>query len=198
MELEELQATWAQMSVELERQKIVTKEIILKMTQQRYSNKFKKITIYETIGSLICFVMAGYIIQHFQSLTTWYLQLSGMLCLIFLIVVPILVLRALKRIQNIAVQDTNYTDMIVRFTKAKKHLLFLQRLGIYLSFLFFLAVMPVYSMISKGEDIFLNYQTSIWYIPIMGIFLFFFARWGYRHYLNITNSAETILKELET
>ncbi len=198
MELEELQATWTQLSTALEQQKIVTNEIILKMTQQRYSNKFSKITFYETIGSLICFAMAGYIIVHFSSLTTWYLQLSGILCLAFLIVLPILVLRALKRIQNLAIKDANYTDMIIRFTKAKKHLLFLQRLGIYLAFLFFLAVMPVYSMISKGEDIFLNYQASVWYIPIVGAFLFFFGRWGYGCYKGITNSAETILKELES
>ncbi len=197
MELEELQATWAQMSTELEHQKIITNEIILQMTQQRYTNKFSKITFYESIGAFICLIMAAYIIVNFASLTTWYLQLSGILSLAFLVILPILVLRALKRIQNLGVKDANYSDMIIRFTKAKKHLLFLQRLGMYLTFLFFLTVMPVFNMILKGNDIFLNYQASLWYIPVVGVFLFFLGRWGYGCYKGITNSAETILKELE-
>ena len=40
MELEEMQAAWSQMSQDLEKQKQLTDEIILKMTQQKYTSQW--------------------------------------------------------------------------------------------------------------------------------------------------------------
>ncbi len=197
MELEELQATWTQMSQELEKQKRLTNEIILRMTQQRFSNKFSKVRRYEMAGAFICYLAALYIIFHFNKLDTWYLQLSGVISLVFLILLPILVLNALGKIQGIDVANGSYRDTLVKFTKAKNRLLLWQRMGIYGSFLFVLTSLPVFSMIMKGKDIFLNHEVWLWYLPTMMIFLFLFSRWAYGCYKGITNSAENILKELE-
>lgn len=196
MELEELQATWTRMSQELEKQKKLTNEIILQMTQQRFNNKFNKLWRYETAGGFICYLAAFYIIVHFDKLNTWYLQLSGAFSLVFLILLPILVLNALRNIQRIDVANGSYGDTLVKFTKAKNRLLLWQRMGIYGSFLFVLTSLPVFSMIMKGKDIFLNYKVWLWYLPTMMIFLFLFSRWAYGYYKGITNSAESILKEL--
>jgi len=85
----------------------------------------------------------------------------------------------------------------VLFEKAKNKLLLLQRVGIYLSFLLMFIILPVASKLLKNKDLFL--EAGVWfvYLPIMGTFLFFFARWGYGCYKNITSSAENILNELE-
>ncbi len=197
MELEELQATWTQMSQELEKQKRLTNEIILQMTQQRFSNKFSKVRRYEMAGAFICYLAALYIIFHFNKLDTWYLQLSGVFSLVFLILLPILVLNALGKIQGIDVANGSYRDTLVKFTKAKNRLLLWQRMGIYGSFLFVLTSLPVFSRIMKGKDIFLNHEVWLWYLPTMMIFLFLFSRWAYGCYKGITHSAENILKELE-
>ena len=61
MEIEELQSVWSEMSAQLEKQKKLTNELIMEMTQNRYSTKFDKLTFYETIGAVISFVMAIYL-----------------------------------------------------------------------------------------------------------------------------------------
>ncbi|NNE02475.1 MAG: hypothetical protein HKN52_04850 [Eudoraea sp.] len=197
MELQELQTLWSQMSRELADQKKLTNDIIMKMTQEKYVNKFGKIAVYETIGAVICFAAALYVLFNFGKLEVWYLQLCGIFTLLFLIILPVLTLRSLRRIKEINVVENSFVDTIVQFTKAKNQLLLLQRVGIYLSFLLMFTTLPVASKLLKNKDLFL--ETDIWYVylPIMGIFLFFFTRWGYGCYKNITSSAESILSELE-
>lgn len=197
MELQELQTLWSQMSQELADQKKLTNEIILKMTQEKYSNKFSKIAIYESFGAVICFLIAIYVLFNFGKLEIWYLQLCGIFTIFFLFILPVLTLKSLRRIKKINVAESSFKDTIVQFTKAKNQLLLLQRVGIYLSFLLMFTTLPVASKLLKNKDLFL--ETGVWYIylPIMGIFLFFFTKWGYGSYKNITSSAENILSKLE-
>lgn len=197
MELKELETLWSEMSQELETQKKLTNELIMNMTQEKYSNKFQKISTYETIGGVICIIAGIFILTKFSMLDTWYLQLCGLFTVIFLFLLPVLTLNSLRRIQKINIADKNFKETLVSFSKAKKQLLFLQRLGLYLSFILMFTILPVASKIMKGKDLFLD--TYLWYIylPIMAVFLFFFTRWGYGCYKSITNSAENILKELE-
>lgn len=197
MELKELETLWSEMSQELETQKKLTNELIMNMTQEKYSNKFQKISTYETIGGVICIIAAIFILAKFSMLDTWYLQLCGLFTMIFLFLLPVLTLNSLRRIQKINIADKNLKETLVSFSKAKNQLLFLQRLGIYLSFILMFTVLPVASKIMKGKDLFLDSNIFYVYLPVMAIFLFFFARWGYGCYKNITNSAEDLLKELE-
>ncbi len=197
MELKELETLWSEMNQELNSQKKLTNELIMNMTQERYSNKFQKISTYETIGGAICILAGIFILTKFSLLDTWYLQVCGLFTVLLLFLLPVLTLNSLRRIQKINIVDKNFKETLVSFSKAKKQLLLLQRLGIYLSFVLMFTILPVASKIMKGRDLFVN--SNLWYIylPIMAVFLFFFARWGYGCYKNITNSAEDLLKELE-
>ena len=198
MDLEEIQTVWSEMSDQLEQQKKLSNELIMKMTQERYSTKFDKITFYETIGAVICFLAAIYLLVNINKLDTWYLLACGIFTIAFLILLPVLTLGLLGRIKRMNIVKNSYKETIVGYTKAKTQLLLIQRVGIYLSFILVFTCLPVFSKIMNNKDLFL--QTKIWliYLPIMAIFLFFFSRWGYKCYKNITNSAENILKELET
>ena len=89
MELEELQSAWTKMSDELDQQKKLTNKIILDMTKQKYQNKFTTITKYESLGALVCFAIALFVIFNFNKLDTWYLQACGAFTLLFLIVLPV-------------------------------------------------------------------------------------------------------------
>ena len=197
MDLEEIQTIWSEMSDQLEQQKKLTNELIMKMTQDRYSNKFDKITFYETIGAVICFLAAIYFLVNIHKLDTWYLLACGIFTVAFLIVLPIITLGLLRKIKRINIVKNSFKETIVGYKKAKNQLLLMQRVGIYLSFVLMFTCLPVFSKIMNNKDLFL--QSKIWliYLPLMAIFLFFFARWGYKCYKNITNSAENILKELE-
>lgn len=197
MDLEEIQAVWSDMSDQLEQQKKLTDKIILDMTQDRYTQKFITISTIETFGAVICFIAALYMLFNFYKLDVWYLQVCGVFSIAFLIGLPIITLKSLRGIQKINIAEKNIKDTLVTYSKAKNKVLAIQRLGIYLCFIFMMTCLPVFSKLMKGKDIFQQGSFPLWYVVIMGVFLAFFARWGYGCYKKITQSAEGILKELE-
>tara|TARA_R110000796_G_scaffold88850_6_gene191995 strand:- start:69465 stop:70073 length:609 start_codon:yes stop_codon:yes gene_type:complete len=199
MELQEMQQVWQEMSLELNKQKKLTNDIIMKMTQEKYSNKFTAISRYEMVGAVLCYSIAMYILSNFSKLDTWYLQSCGILTLLYLTTLPILVLRSLKKIKNLNIINKNYKEAIYSYTKEKKYLLLLQKFAVLGSFLVMFFSLPVFSMIFGKKDFFKIDLGLSFYITsiIVLVFLFFFARWGFKSYLKITNSAEHILKELE-
>lgn len=199
MEIEEIKILWSEMSDQLEQQKKLTNEIIMNMTQERYRNKFRTISNYETVGAVICFGVALGILTSFNLLDTWYLKACGIFTLAFLLVLPILVLRALSKIKRLNIIDKNYKETLISYTKAKTNLLRLQKFGIGASFFLMFAVSAVFSKISSNKDIFLM-ERNVWSYIVIGIavlFVLLVSRWGYGHYRRITNSAENLLKGLE-
>lgn len=197
MDLEEIQKVWSDMTDQLEKQKKLNTELIMKMTQHRFKSKFDKIKVYETIGAVICFIMAIFILFNLNKLDTWYLLSCGLFTVAFLLVLPVITLGLLGKIQRMDIVNNSYKETIVGYTKTKNQLLLMQRVGIYLSFVLMFTCLPVFSKILKNKDLFINSKTWLVYIPVMVIFLVLFTRWGYKCYKNITNSAENILKELE-
>lgn len=200
MELEELQATWSEMSQELEKQKKLTNEIILKMTQDRYRKKFSKLRNLETVGAMICYLWVVFFLFNFGKLDTWYLQLCGVLTIGFLIILPTLVLKSLKKIQNLDILNGSYKKNLVIYIKEKNRLLKLQQMGIYLSYLLLFILVPVSTKIISNKNIFLTSFKPLQVIALVValIFMFFFTRWGYKSYKKITNSAEDILRDLDS
>lgn len=199
MDLEEIKAVWSEMSDQLDKQKKLTNEIILNMTQERYSNKFQKITIIESFGAFICFITALYLMLNFGKLDTWYLLLCGIITLGFMLVLPVLVLRSLTKIKNLNITQGTYKDTIVKYARVKKNLLMQQQFGMYGGVVVFFTSLAVFAKMFKDEDIFMHQQEVGVYIftVVVLILLVFFTRWGYNCYKSITSSAENILKELE-
>lgn len=199
MELEEIQAVWSEMSDQLKKQKKLTNDIIMEMTQNRYSNKFKTLSIYESFGAVICYATAVHILINFTKLDTWYLISCGIITIAFLLILPILVLKFLARIKNLNILQKSYKETLVNYTKAKTNLLKLQQFSIYTSFILMFAVAAVFSKIWSDRDFFTVERDSTSYVVIGIALLFagFFSRWGYNHYKKLTNSAEDIIKELE-
>ncbi len=199
MEIGELQATWTQMSEELDKQKRLTNKIVMEMTQQKYKNKFQALAFYETIGAVICFAVALFLIFNFNKLDTWYLLLCGIITLAFILTLPVLTLRGISKIKNLNIAENSYKETVLSYSKAKKRLLTIQQFGIYASFGLMFTTIPVASKILSDKDFFLM-EKDVWlygFISIVLVFLFFFARWGYGCYKRITNSAEDTLRELE-
>ena len=199
MELEKMQVLWQQMSQEVAKQKVITDTLIIEMTQQKYTQKFSKIVKYESAGAVVCFIAAIAIVIHFKKLDTWYLIACGSFMLSYLLVLPVLVLRSLRNIKEISVSNTSFKETIVSFAKAKKQLLSIQKLGIYINFILFLTSIPVASKLLNNKDIF-STGGSLWrfgFIAIVAVLMIFVSKWGYGCYKSVTNSAENILKELE-
>jgi len=199
MEIEEMKALWSEMSHQLEQQKKLTNEIIMNMTQERYTNKFKTLSNYESIGAVICFGIGVHILTNFGKLDTWYLQACGVFTLGVLFILPILVLNSLKRIRNLNITNTNYKETLLNYSKAKQNLLKLQQFGIFLSFILMFAVSGVFAKIWSNKDFF-TVERNFW-ANLSILFAIFFvvvcSYWGYRTYNRVVRSAENVLKELE-
>ena len=197
MELEELQSAWTQMSQELKKQKELTNEIIMEMTKEKYRSKFRTITNYEKAGTLVCIASTLFIAFNILKLDTWYLLACGLVAILFSVVLPLLVLRSLKRIQQLDIANLNYKETLLHYTKAKSNLLKIQRYGMFASFIFLLAFLPAIAKIINGKDLFLEPGNFLLKLFIMAVFLVLISQWGYGHYKRVTNSAEQLIKDLE-
>lgn len=198
MELEEMQATWSQMSDQLDNQKKLTDKLIMEMTKDRYKNKIGILSKYEGIGAIICFIMAILLILRFDELNTWYLLASGVFTVCYLIVIPVIVLRSIRSLKSIDLTNNNYKETLIAYTKKKGQFLLTQKVGIYLNFILLVVSLPVIVKVFKGKDIFItNINLMYWYIPIMAVFLILFSIWGYGKYKNVMDSTSHILEELE-
>lgn len=199
MELEELKSAWTQMSDELNHQKKLTNQIILDMTKQKYQNKFTTITKYETLGAVVCFVVAFFVLLNYSKLDTWYLQVCGVLTLSFLIVLPVMVLTTLKRLKNIDILNGSYKENLKFYLKTKNRLLRLQKIGIAVGFIALFFIVPVTSKIISNKNVFLTSLKTEQYIvfAITLIIMVFFCRWAYNGYLKVTQSAQELIQELE-
>ncbi|MFD0797637.1 hypothetical protein ACFQZJ_09205 [Maribacter chungangensis] len=199
MEWDELQATWNRMSEELEAQKKLTNSIVMEMARTKYKNKFNKISHYEKLGTVVCFGAALGIILNFSALDTWYLKLCGILSLGFLIIMPILVLAALKQIQELDIFNQTYSEILRRYTKSKTRLLRLQQISITLSFAMLFLIVPITAKIFNDQDIFsMSFKPSQWIgFVLVFVGMLFFSRWGYKSYQRITASAALLLEDLK-
>jgi len=199
MEIEEMKALWSEMSDQLEQQKKLTNEIIMSMTQERYSRKFQTIFKYESIGSIFCFMLVLALLLNFYKLDTWYLILCGVFTGGFMAVFPVLVLRSLNRLRKLNITDYNYKSTLLSFVKEKKKILQLQKTGM----LFYIPLMPAMLLVAvkilKNKNFFTMEKSMFVYIvlSITLVLAVWITHWGYNHYKKITGAAENVLKELE-
>ena len=199
MEIEEIQQLWSEMSEQLEQQKKLTDEIIMNMTQDKYSNKFKTITSFETGGAMVCLVVFLFILFNFNKLDSWYLIVSGIITLSIISLLPIFTLRLLGKIRRFNIIDKSYKEAILGFQKAKRNLLRFQKFGIYASFVIMFTSAAVFAKIFGNKDFFMVDLTPTKYV-VFGLtilFVFFFSLWGLRAYEKVSASAENVIHELE-
>ena len=192
-----MKSTWLEMSDELNKQKKLTDKLIMEMTQKKYRSKLRNVFIPEAIGTVICLIALALIIFNFAMLDTWYLILAGIISVTLLVILPFMSLSALMKMNSIAILENNYKQTLIDYTKAKRLFMRVQKQGLYLGFIFMLMFLPVVSKISNNKDIFLQTEIWKWYIPLGGLFLYFFSRWVYGHYKKSVTAAGDLLADLE-
>jgi len=198
MNLEDMQSVWSEMTKKIEKQEHLTNQLIMEMTQQKFKNKIGIINKYESGGAIICFIAALFIILNLDKLDTWYLMASGIFVVAYLVIIPMLVLRSIINMQQLDIAGNNYRQSLIDFTKRRKHFLLMQRIALFLNIILVMIILPVFSKIAKGKDLFLDGGNIwYWYLPLMLVFLVPFSSWGYKSYKKMTASAEILLKELE-
>ncbi len=198
MNLEEMQQTWTDLSVKLDKQQKLTNSLIMQMTQQRYQSKIGVISFYESIGALICVLLGVYILFNFNRLDDNLHIILGTLTLLVLLGLPAVVLWSIRRLKQVNIFNSSLKETIIQFNKRRRFFLLIQKLGVFFAYPMFFGSMPVFSKVMGNKSMFESEGSVSLYvfIAIWTVLLFFFARWGYTKYKNITNRAGAILKEL--
>ena len=197
MELDEMKSLWDNMSKELNRQKVLTDGMILQITSQKYKDKMRGLSLAEGAGTLVCLVMALIIFFQLEKLDTWYLMLCGIFSIVFSVLLPVLSLISIHKMRKIDVTTMAYKEVIGLYAKGKAFFVAVQKAGFYLGFLFAMAILPVLMKIFKDKDLFVQFQSYFWYIPLLFAFHFLFSRYVFKKYRSVTRSAQQLLEELE-
>ncbi|MBL86887.1 MAG: hypothetical protein CMO82_09555 [Winogradskyella sp.] len=197
MELEEMKSLWEDMSQKVDQQKILTDQLILDMTKERYENRMRRISVPETISAFVCFTAVIYLIINFNLLDVWYLQLSGVLTIVACLLLPILSLKSIKKMKAIDISKSTYKEVLVNYAKEKTKFMRLQKISFYASFLVLILAVITFGKIMKGIDVFIMTEKLNWLVPSGIGVLFIFSQWVLKKYKKATDSANDILKELE-
>ncbi|UOB17015.1 hypothetical protein [Abyssalbus ytuae] len=203
MELDEMKTLWASMSVELDKQKKLTDKIILEMTQEKYKNRLQKISIPEKLSAILCYIVLVLILANFKKLDTWYLLAAGLASMLILAVLPLLSLKAIKKMNSINIARNNFKETFASYTKGKQLFYKISKLGIFLGMALMFMIIPVFLKIFKDRNIieesnkYLGSPLFLSSLVIAVIFFVFFTQWVSKHYSKTITDAENILKELE-
>lgn len=198
MELEEMKSLWNDMSQKVDQQKVLTDKLIIDMTQERYENKLRHISIPETIAALICFAVVIYLISNFGLLDVWYLQLSGAITIVSCLILPILSLKSIQKMKAINISKNTYKESLTTYAKGETKFMLLQKISFYVSFLVLISSVIAFGKIMKGIDIFTVTEKLNWLVPSGIGVLYIFTQWVLKKYKKATTSANNILKELES
>ncbi len=197
MELEEMKAVWSDLSEQLEQQKKLTDEIILKMTQQQYQSKINKILVPELIGTVICFGMALILLVNVSKLDSPLTLVTGLISIAILVGLPAFSLRALRRLNNINIASSNYRQIMVDYTQARQHLKVVQQISLFISFFLIFTMVPPLVKIMKGKEMTFDPTMLLIEVPLALVFFILFTRYVYRCYRGIMRSTDQMLKDLE-
>ena len=123
MDLEEMKTMWEDMSKEMTQQKILTDNLVLSLTQEKYKNKFSKVELYESIGAVICFASAIWLIINFAKLDVWYLKVFATIAISLLIILPFITLKKIKGMKVLELQSLSYKETLINFQRRKRELI---------------------------------------------------------------------------
>lgn len=198
MELEEIQAAWTEMSSEIAQQKLITNDLIMKMTQSRYKNHWNKIALPDKIFSVLSFVMVIALIANFKQLDTFPLQICGLISIPILIILPIFSIKTIRDLQQLNITQNTYKETMEAYAKSKKRFVNFQKINMAVSFVFMIVSIPVWMKFLKGENLFetLNMR-FIYTLPVCFLLFFLMLRYITKMNRSMLKNSEKILEEIK-
>lgn len=197
MELDEMKSLWADLSLQVEKQDKIQKEILLQITKQKFRSNMNGIRIPEILGSLVCAGYAMYFLSRFGDFELWYNQIFALIAIFFMIALPTASLTAIKGMRNIKLDSEAPAKLLEKFSKSKIRFWKTQRYGMIFGAILMISILPPLVELNGSEEII--YKPWFWgiYVPGGLIYMLVFSRWVLKKYRAVINSSENMLKELE-
>jgi len=195
MELEEMKNTWEELGERVEKQELLTNQLINKMMQQKYNSKLNKINYPEYIGTVVCYLGAAYLIMNFTKIEEILLQVFAIIDIALLFLLPIISLKSLNKLKSVNIPSQTYLESINSFANQKIKFQKLQKLNVSLGLFFLLTAAPVLSAI-QGKD--LSQTPNFWTLifPISVLLFLVFAYWVLKSYNNILNETKKMISDI--
>jgi hypothetical protein len=194
MELEEMQNIWDDMSQEIDKKKILTNQSIINITKKRYVNKLRAISIPETTFAFISIIFSAFVLINFTKLDTWYLSISGIIVVLFLIIV-----KWIRTLKYLDIAGNTFKQSLLKYATGKQKFINFIKLSSYLTIPFIVTFILITEKIFNNNNLISENDFGVyWYILPLGIIIqILFTKWILIKYTKTINEAENILKELE-
>jgi hypothetical protein len=182
MELDEMKNLWEDLSGKVESQQKLNKEQLLEMTKKSYQNSLGKIYLPEILGSIICFLYAGFFIFQIGKLEFPVNQILAVFNTAAMIVLPVISLVTLYRLNRLVLKEDTPAHLLKRFMAHKTFFWKFQRLNLILSGVFAITILPPLAELVGKVDLIMESKFWMVYVPIGLIFIYIFGRWAFRKY----------------
>ncbi|WP_034893363.1 hypothetical protein [Gillisia sp. Hel_I_29] len=195
MELEKMKNLLEGMSDRIEKQELLTKNLIENVTSEKYHSKLNKLRYSEIIGAIICYLGAIYLIMNFIKIDPLAEKIFAIIAIGLLLILPLISLKSLNGMQKITISSKTYLETLNNFEKRKIKFQKFQKLNVSLGLFLILISIPVLSAI-KGVD--LSKTENFWILtfPISIIAFLGFSFWVIRSYNKSLESTEKLLAEI--
>lgn len=198
MELEDLKNSWEDISNQVSKKQNLNPQIIDQMTKNKYHSNLKKIAYPEFAGVLVCLMGAIYTAFNFGKLDTCFLQATGAVSILLLLMLSVLSLLSLYKFSSNTDFNKSYAETLKGFAVLKIRFYKLQKINVTLGYLLLVTTIILFSKFFAARDItdskyFWTFSFSFGYI-----FLLFYSKWVSKYYTNTLRQTEELLKELGT
>lgn len=150
-----MKAAWTNLSQELEQQKQLTHDVILKMTQEKSNSRLGRIMVTEGIGMIACMAGLVFLISKAGKLQEhWSAMVGGIGLFLILILGITFGFRIIKQARSINLLENSYTEVIERFNRFRMLMRSLKKLSIWTNILGVFFVLPVTTQLSLGKNVF--------------------------------------------
>jgi len=199
MELEEMKNIWDDRNQKIDKQKILTDKSIINITKKQYDNKIRSISITETIFAFFSFIFSAFVLINYAKLNTWYLATSGIIVVLFLIIVPILSMKWIRALRYLDITRNTFKQSLFEYVKGKQKFINFIKTSSYLTIPFIMAFVLTAEKIFNDNNLIAENDFGVyWYVLPLGIIIqILINKWILIKYKKTINEAENILKELE-
>lgn len=148
MDLDEMKAVWSDLGTQLEQQKKLNQDLIMKMTQEKSSSRMGRIIRVEMFGIVVSVAILVYLLVNFNKLTNWPALTGGIGMALILVIAIVFGTRLISKARKIDLIKNTYSTVVEQFNEFRAMLRFYKKLSIWTNIFSLLFVIPVtYSLI---------------------------------------------------
>ncbi|TXE13314.1 hypothetical protein [Algoriphagus aquimarinus] len=197
MELDEMKSLWADLSLQVEKQDKIQKELLMEITKQKFRSSLNSVRIPEILGSIVCAGYAMYFLSRFSDFEIWYNQVFALVNIFIMIALPVASLTAIKGMRSVRIDLEAPAVILEKFNKSKIRFWKVQRYGMILGAVLLFTLIPPLTELNGSIEKIQNPTFWMIYIPSGLLFIFLLTRFVYKKYKGTIEASEKMLRQID-